>query len=237
VRSTALSWNSPWARSDGDAIALTAVSPFMNREDERMLRTFLIAACGYGTLVLACPVLGGVIVTIDEQGVGSIRSTTGMSAPMQGVLGVDSDGHPTLIYTPPPAFNFKPLDGDLYLHEPGTPTGTFSDVVRFHGGTICFYSDQADPGETATLGDVGIPVHLLDNKKTIEEIGPENANGATYVPLMGEPGFDPGQTVSVIVISDVPEPASLGFATLSTLFLVGFVSRVGKTLRKFVSNQ
>jgi hypothetical protein len=190
-----------------------------------MLRIPSIATLACALLLLSGPVLGDLIITFDENGVGSVRSTTGMSAPMPGVLGTDSDGHATLIYTPPAAFNYQPLDGDLYLHEPGTPTGTFSDVVRFHGGTICFYSDPADPGETGTLGDVGIPVHMLDNKKTIEEIGPENSNGATYSPKAGEPGFDPSQKVTVVVISDTPEPSSLLIATLSLLPSIVFLYR------------
>jgi hypothetical protein len=190
-----------------------------------MLRIRSIAAIAGALLLLSGPVLADITITIDENGVGSIRSSTGMSAPMPGVLGTDSDGHPTLIYTPPAAFNYQPVNGDLYLHEPGTPTGTFSDVVRFHGGTICFYSDAASPGETATLGDVGIPVHLLDNKKTIEEVGPENSNGATYSPMAGEPGFDPSQKVTVVVVSDTPEPSSLVVAALSLLPSIVFLNR------------
>lgn len=174
-------------------------------------------ALALALLISPTRTFGDIIITIDEDGVGSIRTTGGPTTPLPGVLGVDSDNHPTLIYSPGLAF----LDGDLYLREPGALPGDLSDVVRFHTGTICFYSDSADE-VSGTLGDVGIPVHLLDNKVFIDEVGVEGADGATYTPTAGQPGFVAGQTVTVIVRSDTPEPSTIVLLSLGAgLVLAG----------------
>jgi hypothetical protein len=174
-------------------------------------------------MLLAGPASASTLITIDESGVGSLKTMTGAVTPLVGVLGVDADGHPTLIYTPPP--NMVHLtDGDLYLHE-GSLSNPFSDVVRFHTGTICFYSDGQENGELqAQLGDVGIPVHLLSNQVNVLEVGSEGANGAVYRPQMGQPGFDPTQTIIVDVISDTPEPSSIILmASGGVIGLVGYM--------------
>ena len=180
----------------------------------------------FALLLFAEPVSAGIIITFDENGVGSIKSMTGGVTPMPGVLGTDADGHPTLIYTLPAGTNLT--DGDLYLRD-GSLTGPRGDVVRFHGGTICFYSDGQENGETqAQLGDVGIPVHLKANQKDVLEVGAEGSNGAVYMPKAGEPGFDPGQKVTVNVISDTPEPSSIILAVSGALIV--FVSSAWRRL-------
>jgi hypothetical protein len=113
----------------------------LNPKEYTIMKIHWVFAVFFGTLLFAGSVSAGTVITFDENGVGSIRSMAGTVTPMVGVLGTDADGHPTLIYTPPPGlFNFT--DGDLYLHE-GSLSNPRSDVVRFHGGTMACRKSSA----------------------------------------------------------------------------------------------
>ena len=145
--------------------------------------------------------------TIDEFGVGSfgganIPFTIG-SDPSGGVAG------PVLIYTLP----FGVTPGDVILSEPGLPPTPDSDVIRFWNPTginqseIIFYSDfsAADPANAPA--DAGLPTQLF-NPIRIQEVGPENNNGATYNAISGLPGSTSAGPIQYVIISDVPEPGT-----------------------------
>ena len=55
---------------------------------------------------------------------------------------------------------------------------------------------------------------LYTNTLTVTEVGAEGANGFTYTPTAGQPGFVAGAAgpVTYVIISDspAPEPASIG---------------------------
>src|SRR4029079_9543074 len=82
--------------------------------------------------------------------------------------------------------------GDLILLEP--LGGILSDVIRFnpqqHGGSLVFYSDNTDGADA--LADTGFPTAFYTNNITFTEVGPEGANGFTYTPIAGQPGFVAG---------------------------------------------
>ena len=106
--------------------------------------------------------------------------------------------------------------GDLWLQEPPN-TNVFSDLLRFDGQGVFFFSDL-EPGEiNPDHADVPQlpPFNPNPNVPTIFrlEVGPEGNNGFLWAPGPGQPGFDtsgvlPG--VAYNIISDaVPEPNSL----------------------------
>jgi hypothetical protein len=104
--------------------------------------------------------------------------------------------------------------GDLLLIEPLVGnTNTFSDLLRFDGNGVFFFS-ELEPGELnpdkADVPQIPNPVGAIIVRS---EIGPEGNNGALWTPAAGQPGFDlsgslPG--LSYNIISDmVPEPNSV----------------------------
>lgn len=112
---------------------------------------------------------------------------------------------------PAPHFGFPSfVSGYLSLLE---PDGSTSDVVRFAGRTIYFFSDNEDSG--GDLADTGLPkIPRKANQTTRLEIGPESLNFAFYVPeKLGkpEPGFSSNKksAYDYIIISDIPEPGTL----------------------------
>jgi hypothetical protein len=156
---------------------------------------------------------GGGIFSFDEMGNATLNNAPW---PTLGLINDPTGGSPTgfvLAYSLPGLV----LPGDLALTEPNTPTGTFSDVVRFFNAAgagkslLLFYSDvsAADPADS--LADVGIP--RAPNAIVIPETGPEvGPNGALWAPTPGLPGFD---TTGVIGTYDImsdpaptPEPGS-----------------------------
>ncbi len=105
------------------------------------------------------------------------------------------------------------VPGDLVLIEPG-PTNVISDLLRFDGHGVYFFSDL-EPGELnpdhADVAHMPVPV---GNYMVLLENGPEGANGALYFPTPNQPGADlsgilPG--LNYVIISDVPEPHTLAF--------------------------
>jgi hypothetical protein len=104
--------------------------------------------------------------------------------------------------------------GDLLLIEPLVGnTNTISDLLRFDGQGVFFFSDL-EPGEVnpdkADVPQIPNPVGAIFVRS---EVGPEGNNGAIWTPGPGQPGFDqsgllPG--LSYNIISDaVPEPNSV----------------------------
>jgi hypothetical protein len=148
-------------------------------------------------------------ILVDEFGTGLF------TPPGAGTVPLPHDGpDPTpgglvgvLSYTLPVAV----VPGDVNLFEPPSTTA-LSDVIRFVGASLFFYSDVG-PGDLAeTPFDLGLPVGSLPVVVSHAEIGAEGAlNGVDYIPAAGDPGFDPsGIVVGYHFVSDIPEPASLG---------------------------
>ncbi len=121
------------------------------------------------------------------------------------------------------------VPGDVLLLEPAAGnTNSISDLLRFDGGGMFFFSDL-EPGElNPDKADVPqMPVAI--NPLILGEIGPEGNNGVLYIPGPGQPGYDlsgyfPGMQYNII--SDVPEP------TVALLLFCGAAVLAGRTIRR-----
>ena len=92
--------------------------------------------------------------------------------------------------------------------------------MRFNSNQVCidrsigclvFYSDNLD-GFDSLADTFAPPQGNYANTVTLTEIGPEGDNFvALYTPVVGQPGFVAGAAgpVTYLLISDVPEPASI----------------------------
>jgi PEP-CTERM motif len=170
-----------------------------------------------------------VTIRVDENGHGLFTNTAGFSGALPFAL--QNDPGPggaanVLTYSllNPPGLTA----GDVLFDAPGTlePGITFGgDVVRFNPSEICadgsvgclaFYSDNVD-GFDSLADTSGPPGALYANVAHVAEVGVEGNNYAIYTPIAGQPGFVAGAAgpVTYVLISDAPEPASLG------IFLVG----------------
>jgi hypothetical protein len=195
-----------------------------------------LTAFGLVLVGLAGPARAGPIITVDENGVGSLDfRPNGGFFPLVGMLQPDPGpgGLPAVLtynLLGPPAL----VAGDVLLIDPDTRT--FLDVVRFNpagtGGnpaypaSLVFYSDDIDGFDS--LGDTSSPPSAFyTNLVRIDEVGDEINNGAVYTPGPADPGFVPGFSVTYVLISDgsgplaAPEPASLVLLSLGGLCLVG----------------
>lgn len=195
-----------WAAVLGTALLLSASS---------------IAVAGPYTASPGDLVAGNIVVTVDENGHGTINGFLGLQ-PLPFAL--QNDPGPgglanVLTYSliNPPGLTA----GDVLLQD--GVGGPILDVVRFNPNEACsastgclvFYSDNVDGFDT--LGDTsGPPTARYPNNITILEVGTEANNGAIYTPVAGQPGFVAGAGAPVVydLISDgsgvpMPEPASL----------------------------
>lgn len=179
----------------------------------------LLAAVVAGCLLFAGSAHAqfSVTITVDENGHGNLANGNGVT---MLPTAMQADPGPGGL---PSALTYDLLNppgltaGDFLLVEPGL-NGEVSDIVRFNpseigpgGGTgsLVFYSDIFDGSDS--LADTGFPTTLYDNNLARVEVGPEGANGFTYTPTTGEPGFVAGAagTVSYVIQSDTPEPGAL----------------------------
>lgn len=175
------------------------------------------------------------LITVDEDGVGSLLFTGGVpSIPAPGVLAPDPGpgGLPlALTYNllGPPSL----VAGDVLVYEDQIG-GTLSDIIRFnpantgsvgYPASLVFYSDNFDGLDN--LADVGFPLGLYTNVLSLLEsdIG-GGMVGLLYTPSANQPGFVAGFSVTYRAISDaerapVPEPVTtsligIGLAVLAT---------------------
>jgi hypothetical protein len=113
------------------------------------------------------------------------------------------------------------VPGDVVLLEPPA-FNTLSDLLRFDGSGVFFFSDReaGEPPDNADVPVIPPPISPV----VLPEIGPEGLNGALYSPAPGQPGFDlsgilPG--LSYNIISDIPEPSSAAIL-LGAAAVLGF---------------
>ena len=195
------------------------------------------AVSGAAALIIAwcgCASAQGfsVTTTVNENCNGTLTNTSGFFStlpcslqPDPGPGGLASAMTYSLLV--PPGL----VAGDLVLLEPG---GGGSDVIRFNTGFAVtvgepypyYVEDQTGVGTTGTLvfysNNLGgldaladtltPPLAFYTNLLIVTEVGPEGANGFTYTPTAGQPGFVAGADgpVTYIIHSDgVPEPATL----------------------------
>lgn len=169
-----------------------------------------------------------VLITVAEDGTGSLVFGAGPSIPTAGVPGQDPGPgglSNALIFNllNPPSL----VQGDVRMLD---ANGDLSDLIRFVDGSaaagqpfaLIFYSDLDAIG--GLPADTGFPFALFTNVLTFNEIG----GGLTYTPLPGNPGFVDGFNVTYRIISDdgvsVPEPASAALVAVGALGML-FVSR------------
>jgi len=153
-------------------------------------------------------------ITVDEFGNGT-SDAGGLHVLPAGLVGDPSGGlgSPVLVY----ALGFTPVAGDLRIDET-EPVGVapvISDIVRFFGSFMIFYSDNGDGVDA--LADTGLPGSLSTNLVSGLEVGPEGANGFVYTPTAGQPGYistDFTPTYNITSDSSVPEPGVMGLMTL-----------------------
>jgi len=168
------------------------------------------------------------LIFFDENGnSGGTFGPLGVSPHATDPLATGGPTFPTatLMYTLP----FPVATGDLQLTEPGTG---ISDLVRFEGTSIFFYSD-IETQDVIDLADVGLPLLLTPTPSVIAETGPETNNGASWAPPPGSglPGAPPAGFPALVhynIISDIPEPSSLLLTGLGSALLVALRSRRGR---------
>jgi len=155
------------------------------------------------------------MLTVDESGNGVFIDDNNNRTNFKGALGPDPSGGllgNVLVYTLPvnPTKN-----GDVVLREPNT---TFdSDILRFVGNKLVFYSDNGDMNTDKDLADTGTPQEQMGAIIKTETGMEGGLQGATYTPGMGDPGFVQGITYQFV--SDVPEPASIILLGISLLLI------------------
>jgi hypothetical protein len=185
-----------------------------------------------------------VTIRVDENGNGQFTNSNGFMAPLPFAIIPDPGpgGLPaTLTYDllNPPGLT----SGDVLLlsNEPGLGLAVL-DIIRFNAneptpsgmGALVFYSDNTDGFDS--LADTPTPPQALyPNNIIIPEVGPEGANGATYTPTAGQPGFvaGAGGPVTYVITSDspatTPEPSSIYLLGGTMLGLLGYGVRRWKS--------
>ena len=160
-------------------------------------------------LALASPAMAATVVTVNENGVGTVAVDGGASTPLPFGIGLDPGGSgiSTLFYTLP----FTPSSGDLFILE--GDTGNPSDVVRFNTNRLYFFSDNGhntgsnppEPGDP-DLADNGLPAPF--NPVFLLEGADEGNNGVVFSPTSTQPGFCAtcGTGVTYNIISDQTPP-------------------------------
>ncbi len=185
----------------------------------KLTRTLLTAAAA-AALITASAVSAFAqsnnIIVLDENGNGFFNGTR-----LQYTIDPDPYSHITTLHYFLPFVGFTNPPGDLVLIEGNGLNGPISDILRFNGtGSVWFFSEmETNDLPPFDLADVPVLPPTMSNVVRILEVGAEGANGATYIPLPGQPGWDQFFVFRYEIISDVPEPATCMLAGLGFLLV------------------
>ena len=158
-------------------------------------------------------------VTFDENGKGTFQQNNDLSTPLTFNAGTDN------VLTYQLAFAVTP--GDVLLNDNPTGASTgIGDVIRFTANnSVQFYSDSGPNDTPDNLADFSVfPTRdtFSPNAVTLPEMGAEGNNGAFYIPKPGDPGFNPGVTLTTYgIISDSPIPEAASSVSLGLLLALG----------------
>jgi hypothetical protein len=160
-------------------------------------------------------------ITIDENCNGSFSLNGGAAIGL--LCNKDSIDPLNGMSVPTFALTGDTVRGDLVLLEPGSSVA--SDLIRFEVGILRFYSERPEAGATPPFdaSDVGVPTDRQATVVTFNEVGGEGNNGFTYTPGPNDPGFIQGFDTTYVIISDVPEPASISLLACGVSIL-GFIT-------------
>jgi len=161
-------------------------------------------------------------LNFDENGNGFINVNGTGFVPLRGTLAPDNtrSGSNSLVYILPPEAGLV-VSGDVQIFEPNSTTE--SDRLRFANANgvvpgqtadrMYYYSDlETSPNHD--LADTGLPT-LIGTPATVNEVGPEGANGFTWTP---SPNTYNG-------ISDTPEASSFLLLGTGLLTIGGYMRR------------
>jgi hypothetical protein len=202
----------------------------------RLSLTAILAAIAC-LLLIVMPAYGqGFTLQVTEDRLDPLNQLNGAYHP--GILQNDPGpgGLPlALTYTTPAGL----VVGDLLLHEPITGE---SDLIRWNNNaTLVFYSEiPIEPGEIPNDADIGLPgqsypgngVSVIETGLVLNPVpvmvpySENGMNGYIYVPIVGQPGFNPAAPGSTyIIVSDIPEPSTVALVGLSLAGLLAVIRR------------
>ena len=140
------------------------------------------------TAAHATPTPISVLITVNENGIGSANIGGIIPVPLVGTLQPDP-GPGGLASTLTYGLGVSPVAGDVLLQD--GVGGPVLDVVRFNAApgfaaalaSLVFYSDN-NGGVDALADTSGPPGAFYPNNITIQELGTETDNGAFYTPAL-----------------------------------------------------
>jgi len=193
----------------------------MKKVQIKWLVTTCLVCSLFATAAAWGSVNNNITVSFDENGNGYINEESlpfGVDIPPEGI-----PGHATLFYALPVD---EIVEGDVVIYEDAAQT-IISDLLRFDIAAppcVFVYSELEKGDVSPELADTGIPDLWRGGAGGVvflTEQGTENGwNGVYYTPTENQPGYVPGQNVTYVFTSDVPEPATVALLGLGALSLI-----------------
>ena len=190
------------------------------------MKRLLLASVALGVVLGGLGLARAGTIVFDESGKGTNNGVAMMTSTFQGTL---------LTFGPPLAYDLGTAAytlGQAQVIEVVNGQGNVSDYLEWAKGTggssgtltthtyLIVLSDEGDP----LAADQGLPTNP-NNPISLQETGTEAANGVTYTPNSGQPGFVSGETTTYQFTSDVPEPGTVAMLTSLGLSAAGFLRR------------